>query len=125
MKSINHIAEKCREWADQYAHRNHLASNLTGLCAIASAKLFTELVTEGYHPALCLHSSYETAHCFVLLDDYIIDITATQFGDDTISILHEKEAIAAYYSDYLLFHSVKSFRSYQLKNGWPTIQVAL
>ena len=133
MKSIYSIADTTRKWAENYAKSNGFDSNLCGLCAISSAKLFTSLKKEGYSPEIRLHDG-STSHVFVVVNDHIVDITASQFGMKSIEIVHECEVgVYDYNSDdskYYWYHtdvltSVKNLIKFQRKYGWPPSQIAL
>jgi len=53
---------------------------LEGLCAIASAELWRRLRKDGIRAKLGHAQDEYEHHVFVIVDDHIIDITATQFN---------------------------------------------
>ena len=53
--------------------------DLAGMCAIASRALCTVLRSHGYRAKFVLAQYGLGSHCWVELDGWIIDITATQF----------------------------------------------
>lgn len=54
--------------------------DLGGACAIASYTLYRCLIKLGYEPKLIMADSSCGCHCWVELNNYIIDLTATQFN---------------------------------------------
>ena len=80
-------ARKVRKWAirkDKYQR-----PGLWGWCTTCSVKLFKILKEKGYKPIFSLayrNSTYSNAHCFILCNDYIIDVTATQFDNEDKAI---------------------------------------
>jgi hypothetical protein len=56
-------------------------ADLRGACAIASATLFKVLKDAKYSPEFyCGESFASGGHCWIVVDNFIVDITATQFG---------------------------------------------
>jgi len=49
---------------------------LEGLCGISSYLLFKTFKQLGYKPTFCMNDR----HCFLLINDYYIDLTLKQFG---------------------------------------------
>lgn len=56
--------------------------DLAGMCAVASRALCTVLRNHGYKAKFVLAQYCFGSHCWVELDGWIIDITATQFGSN-------------------------------------------
>ena len=87
------IAIEVRHWAENVAllaeKDNHQGwdSDLTNMCVLVSSVLAQRLYESGFTSVKLADSG---CHSFVLLDDWIIDLTATQFGD------FDKVFIAAY-----------------------------
>ena len=83
---IKRIAHEVRKWAEDYAdvHVDESLSidptDLMGMCAIASARLFTRVQSAGYIEARLWSNDI---HCFVTYQGWVIDVTATQFNDYT------------------------------------------
>lgn len=76
------IAKETRTWAENlYNHKTLLGNKdwyqgLGGMCAICSVELADRLKKVGFSPNIAKNDT----HVFVLCDGYLIDITATQFG---------------------------------------------
>lgn len=126
--TIKKIAEQVRKWTENKADKaNYNPDSLCGWCAIASAELFTRLQSAGITAEIHINSG----HTFVIADDYIVDITATQFTEfenKPVVILHLKEVDEEenwYYTDTKIFKSVKKLHAYQVKEKWPAKQRAL
>jgi hypothetical protein len=54
--------------------------NLAGACAIASYTLYKCLIKLKYKPKFIVAEGCNGAHCWLELDNYVIDLTATQFN---------------------------------------------
>lgn len=119
------VAQQVRIWTHERAVRaKYNSHNLSGWCAISSAHLFRELrkakITAELH--------YVSGHCFVVVEDHVVDVTATQFGEFTktpILILHLKEAEQHwFYKTEKIFENPTELREHQLKEKWPRCQIA-
>ena len=129
LDQIKAIATDVRQWAESRAEGGYGEGDLCGWCAIASGELFRKLQKAGIESEIFLHESKSLGHAFVVTQDYVVDVTATQFHefrDKTVIIMHLREAEAyLYYSSITrVFKDVDSFRRFQKKNGWPTYQIA-
>ena len=117
-------------WVQERADRSdYNPRDLEGWCAIAAAELHKRLTADGI--AVDIHmwdSEWGECHCFCVVDDYVVDITATQFrqfqGQELV-IMHYKEAEA-----YEMYNSTRTFgcaadlRRFQKKEHWPSEQIA-
>lgn len=123
------VAKRAREWAlEEAAYDTYNKFDLCEWCAIASGKLHTELLNERVNATINVTESYLGCHAYVVVDDHIVDITATQFrefNDKPIVIMHLKEAEQFwYYVATDMFTSAKDLRKHQLKVKWPRKQLA-
>lgn len=119
-------AKRARAWAQAEAGPHH---NLCGWCAKASARLYAELSAHGIKPAICMtNTENQGSHVFLLLDDHVVDVTATQFQEfenKPVVIMHSKEAEQHYfYQPSEMFDTPARLRSYQRRHGWPEYQMA-
>lgn len=88
---ILEIAEEVRVWGEILEANDICFENLRGLCAICSVELFVRLQERGFKPLFCLNSM----HAFIIVDDHIVDVTATQFryfDNKKILILHREDS---------------------------------
>jgi anti-sigma regulatory factor (Ser/Thr protein kinase) len=127
MDKIKDIAKATRIWAEDYAHTHNMAADLCGMCAIASAELFTNLIFAGFKPEIRISNSFSGNHVYCVVDDHVVDVTATQFHpfeEETVVILHECEAAAYnfYVDDIHYIESIKALVKYQKKYDWPKKQ---
>jgi hypothetical protein len=121
------IATDVRYWAEGRSTND----DLNGWCAIASAELFRQLQKEEIpaeiHYSLCRLDG-ESCHVYLLVDDHVVDVTATQFKqlrDKPVVIMHSREAEAYdFYNADEVFYSVEDLRAYQRKHRWPAEQIA-
>lgn len=126
---IKSIARAVRSWAEEKDNRRKYPTmNLNGWCAIASAELSRRLAADGYHHEIMLSECEDGCHVFVVVDDYIVDVTATQFGpfiDVPVVFQHHKELQQYwFYQPVRWFESAEVLRKYQRREGWPRDQIA-
>lgn len=127
ISKVYSIAQKARDWAEDYAKKNSFTEDLCGLCAIASGELWRRLHDQRIYSAIA-GSEY---HFFNLLlnekENWIIlDITATQFGDRSIVMKNYDEVNnnkEFYWSILDVFNSDRDVLKYQKKYHWPEWQV--
>ena len=122
------LAKQVRDWVQEKADRsNYNPCDLTGWCAIAAAELHRRLKKANIDSEIRLHSEFP-CHAFNVVDDYIVDVTATQFHEfknEQIVILHSKEAEAhKFYCSDKEFNSTTMLRLHQKKARWPKEQIA-
>lgn len=126
--NVEAIATDVRYWAEGRAPSE--CANLLGWCARASAELFKQLKEEGFEAEIHAWTSPrdEASHVFVVVDDHVVDVTATQFkefAEEPVLIIHQKEAQAyEFYQSDKVFHSVQELLSWQKKSRWPGHQLA-
>ena len=124
-------AEAVRYWAEGRAVGTEGEEDLSGWCAIATAELWRQLTTIGFRPELhawICPQDKESAHVFLVVDDHVVDITATQFSkmrNIPIYIEHTKEAERwEHYQTQEVFTSPEDLIRWQKKGKWPGEQVA-
>jgi PDZ domain-containing secreted protein len=123
------IATEVRQWIEARDKRmDYPSHDMNGWCAIASAELHRRLAAEGIYSVLFM-SEGAGAHVFIVVDDHVVDITATQFRefeDTKIVVLHTKEAEQYdFYETSQMFETPQKLRKYQVRNHWPGEQIAL
>ncbi len=83
--TIVKIARRVRETFEKgNAKLRIYPPHLNGACLSASVMLFDELTEAGFTPAVVSSHS----HMFVVCDEFMIDITATQFGHPGVLVRH-------------------------------------
>jgi len=124
------IALGTRTWVEAKAFRSdYNAEDLNGWCAIASAELHKRLTQEGIDTSIHMWiNGYGECHCFCVVDDHVVDVTATQFKEfkeQTVVIMHTKEAEALeMYRGVEVFNSGAALRRFQKRERWPSNQIA-
>lgn len=131
MNTISEIAKSVRIWVENKEIRLHPHKpdlTLTGWCAIASAQLLRKLKNAGIECEIHLHDS-DWCHAFVVVEDHVIDVTATQFNEfrrTPVLMLHFKEAEQyRFYQTDQVFYYPSLLRDYQIRHGWPKDQWVL
>ena len=138
-EDIKKIAQHTRAWAmrnrcwskngrvvDDNGVYSYFPKDLCGMCGIAAARLFTNLQDAGYQPQLAMRNSSYDGHCFVIVDGFIVDVTATQFGLKPVEIvpLLPKPKRPIFWRETSLFDSVQQLVVRQKRSGWPDDQIA-
>jgi hypothetical protein len=122
------LARDVRDWAENLAYDETLKNDLLGWCAIASAELSRRLTQHGIDSEIHISENENGSHAFILVDDYVVDVTATQFTEfshQPIVVLHHREAeIYDFYQSKYIFESADDFRLWQKKTKWPASQIA-
>ena len=123
------VAREVREWTEmQNNKREYHSEDLVGWCAIASAQLSRRFVVEEIPHRICMCEDDIGCHVFLIVDDHVVDVTATQFiayEKEPVVIIHEREASACwYYQISREFQTPSELRRYQQKVGWPSDQTA-
>jgi len=75
-EEIYKVAVKVRRAAEKFALKEKFPNHLGGCCFWASRELFKHLKRLNYRVGLAINDG----HCFVIYGNYLIDLTATQFG---------------------------------------------
>lgn len=123
------VATDVRCWAESKAE---LGANdsLNGWCAIASAELYRKLKDKGIAAEIHMwHWDLDgSAHVYCVVDDYVVDVTASQFKqfkNTRVVLMHTREAeVYDFYRTVEVFKCADSLRKNQRKNKWPPAQVA-
>jgi hypothetical protein len=127
---VHDIAMEVRSWAEELARKRGYSDgfDLNGFCAIASAELFKRLRREKISAELHLATSWYGSHVYVVVEDHIVDVTATQFSEmrsKIVVIQHEKELCHLwYYITSHVFVEPKQLRKAQIEWEWPQDQIA-
>jgi hypothetical protein len=125
--TIRKIATQVRHWAEELAVANtyDFFPNLSGLCAIASAELWDRLTAGGAEARIVANELYGEGHCFVMIDDIMIDVTATQFGQQKIVVGKWRcNDICRYWEIHYVFNTPQDLLSWQIEGKWPDEQLA-
>jgi hypothetical protein len=135
LEKIREIGMKIRQVCLE-KYKKRFSSSLAECCAIASGRLYKELVKEGFKPVI-VETTYpidnQYGHCYILVNGYVLDVTATQFGQSEPVCFFEygihktekeKFDFWYWYSDkQRYFNSLKELRNEQFKNNWPWEQI--
>lgn len=123
IKKINKIAKEIRQnlFEEFKLDKNN---NLCGFCGIASAKLFQKLKDVNIKTEICLSMMQDGDHCFLLFENFIVDITASQFSlDFQKKFIFSDTKNHPYWKIKKKFKTVNGFKKYQERTGWPEEQV--
>lgn len=126
---IINIAQRVRNWCQEKADwSDYNADDLNGWCAIAAGQLHRELSKLGIRSTIHMYDQYGECHVFVVVDDHVVDVTATQFREFShkpVVLMHMKEAeVYEFYRSDRIFDSVHALRQHQRADGWNSRQIA-
>lgn len=125
MATIRSIALKAREIAEREAKSEGLFSDqLEGFCARGSAILYRELKKAGIKARIHLSYTEEYSHVFLRVGNHIVDITATQFNEEPVSIVPIWGKKPDYWRRDYEFETIKELVHLQKIEGWPREQMA-
>jgi len=125
---VSAIAKEVRAWAEKIEAKGEFPDmGLCGWCGICAAELYARLKLVGILSEI--HVSTDSgSHAYTVVDDHIVDVTATQFCNrdgQTLVIIHSKEAEHLwYYQTSEIFSTATKFRAWQLNQRWPKRQTA-
>ncbi len=128
---VLHIAKEVRAWAEDHAAEKGWKEDLCGMCAIASGELQKRLAVVGIAAEIHVWTSEEdgwTSHVYVVVDDHVVDVTATQFREmkqHPVYIVHKREAeVHEWYRGQHQFESSKELVRWQRRKQWHQQQIA-
>lgn len=131
---------QARQWVLRFVrHKPQFTHGLAGACAIASCKLFISLNKAKVRGVKLW---YGEAHAFLQVKNYIVDVTASQFGHEPILIVkigsarHKRllkdrrvypssdfpEYKFSHYKRCRSFSSVEELVQFQIKHSMPLHQ---
>lgn len=126
------LAWAARIETEERAYRDTGAENhdLTGYCARAAAYLWRVLRDHRIDSQIHMTENNQGCHVFLCVDDWVLDITATQFNDyrgEAVVFLHHREAESRslWHRGGRRFESDRELKEYQTRVGWPQNQLAL
>ena len=133
VRKILRIARKTRAWAELNRDAGGFPFDLNGMCAIAAMKLFDDLTQQGFAAHIAINNRVNMGHCFVIVDNHVVDVTATQFGKETVffkPLADAKNTVPSRFEPSpwkftKLHDSIETFRKHLKKSGWPKHQVEL
>ncbi len=115
------IAKQTRKWArDKARQEKSFPPDLNGMCGVATARLFEDLLAAGFSPEIAINSE----HCFVICNGQVVDVTATQFGYRPVEVRPLMRSQESFWEICSTFRSSEELAEHQKINGWPEEQIA-
>ncbi len=117
------IARKTRKWAMR--NRKYFPKKLTGMCAIASHRISKHLSDEKIHHKIVVTDE----HVWIEVGYYVIDVTATQFGNKFPPVLvvgrNEYIKLISHHVDLPgnRFASRDMMEKFLISRGWKEDQI--
>jgi hypothetical protein len=138
-KLIRKIAREVRLWAEKIQQNDPediYPKDLCGLCAIATAKLHMQLKKNKIKSTIV----YGDHHVFLVVDDFVVDVTATQFPNTLRGFgffrapkilivswkklqVSKRRGEISPWTDTVRFNSVNKLAKWQRKEDWPEEQL--
>jgi hypothetical protein len=120
------IARTVRRWAEERAidYGDTHPEDLACYCAIASAKFSVLLEKVGIKHRIGYAYASIGGHMFILVNNWIVDVTATQFSETEKILVRHAHAtrLPWYHRVKQTFVSARTLIKWQQKNGWPDDQ---
>lgn len=127
LNQIKQIATQTRRWAMRNRQRAKVPSTLMGMCAIAAGELWSRLTKAGIQSKIAIRNVMCEGHCFVIVGEYLVDITATQFNGEmkAVEIRHRAEARKQYnfWRCTKIHDTANQLKQHQARTGWPNHQI--
>ena len=127
-RQLRNIAWQVRRWAEnEYTGSDGCGwydNDLCGLCAVASGEIWKRLKAVGADPLIVYCDMDWSGHCYVLVEGYVIDVTATQFFRKMPRVVVRKHTRAKqeWWDISQTFKNIRSFRDWQKRSHWPENQ---
>ena len=116
---IIELATCARNWAETSRHRHNWPADLRGMCAIANSHLYRVLKDRGIRFWLVENDH----HVFLLRNGRVLDVTATQFGDEYGRVLFKKHMdLDDTWRVDRKFASLDALNTYMKSTRWPPYQ---
>lgn len=128
-KFLESMALQVRGWAeDEELRCEFYRPDLNGFCAVASGELSRRLAAEAIPHEIHMSTGDYGCHVYVVIEDVIYDVTATQFPEyrnTKVLIKHMREAeVNWYHQTDEVFKTADDLRAHQKRRKWTTWQIA-
>lgn len=111
------VATQTRQWAEQQSKLFGMPPTLDGMCGAASVHIVKALKEKGIQSEIALADG----HAFVLSSGYVVDVTATQFGEFPPVLVQLRSTLEnKWWWKYYKTCSVEEFL-YESRH-WPELQ---
>ena len=121
---VTQCAQTVRNWAEDQSDDTLLG----GWCARCAAELWYLLDDAGIKAEIRMHVARNgSPHVFLVVEDHIVDVTATQFEPfrkHPILIIHERETSYRYFEPTDFFANPKELLKSQKATNWHKDQMA-
>ncbi len=122
-------ARQVRAWTEARDDSlEYPSEDLNGWCAIASGQLSRLLHTLEINHEIHIAECPLGCHVYIVVNDHIIDITATQFQKyRNEPVLFEHRALVSgdwFYKPMHVFENADALREHQVQNKWHRHQIA-
>lgn len=129
-KQAKQIAHYVRQWAEKHSllvkDKDFKPNDLECMCAYASTVLFV-ILNENQIENVKFHST--DSHCYLTIDNVVVDITATQFNKEIDSVYISRQSKlfdTQWYKNATIYESVpiiyKALHHSNTKTGFPESQ---
>lgn len=127
LRAITSAARWVRNWAEENHHVFGHDKDMCGMCAIASGMLHLRLADRGISSTLILNELGFGSHVFLVVDNLVVDVTATQFEGfetaDVVVMSRQQAADHEWWSGGVEIDNVKDLHQRQKEGRWPESQI--
>lgn len=131
LAEIRQISDATYEWAKRFAHKYKFNSTLACMCAIASGRLYLDLKKAGITSKIAISQDEFgfDQHVFIIIDEYLIDLTVRQFNArirrySFIKLEKIDKEKHYWWTNYEIHSSHRQLILRQQERGWPDYQCA-
>lgn len=119
-EKVIQIAKRARKWTKEIAKNDIDETNRKTLrcyCAIGSAYLHLLLKKHGYNSSIVMTQTGTLTHCFIKINNVVLDITGSQFNKKPIYI---RKTFKEYWRIERVFNTIEDF--FIEEKYWPKEQ---
>lgn len=117
---VAQAAEQARQWTEAKYKVYDCDDDMCGMCGVSTMYLSRLLKQENIHHNLCVAD--DRRHCFVVCEQLIVDVTATQFSEDRVVIVSAKDTDRDinrwYWKASHTFSSEQELRQHLIDQKW-------
>jgi len=124
--ALRRIARRVRTCIEEIAKSDFRSPHrCTGYCGRASAMLQQELRHAGFNARIAYVCEDHSGHAFVVVDNHLVDVTATQFGIFGRTVIRKFPYNKYWFwrNPVQFFDTPKDWIEYQTSNGWTPWQI--
>lgn len=130
---LYNVLEECRVEVEKVGKVRGFPSDLSGVCAISSYRLFKRLKKAGISGEIVvMNFKNGSSHCWIESSGNVFDLTMTQFGRERIvkerrqkylKLLFSNKVVKVVEKSCFRFGCEKDFKKHLVESGWQLKQI--